>query len=106
MSNFVKATIALNDGKRVRRHFWPAERKFIFMQVPATINAEIVPKMQSLPQTVKNYFQHTFEDESEQIASIYYHDQLAEVGLSNSIISYSPSVEDVFAQDWVVLDID
>lgn len=104
MTNFAEATRALNDGKRVRRYFWPQERKFIFKQIPATIYSEIVPKMQSLPQTVKDYFQSTFEDKNEQIASINYHDQLAEVGLSNSIKSYSPTVEDVFETDWVILD--
>ena len=104
MAKFGEAIEALNNGKRVRRHYWNSDMKFIFRQVPAHIPSEVVPKMQSLPQTVKDYFQSTFEDEKEQIDSINYFNQLALVGLSNSITSYSPSVEDCFSTDWIILD--
>ncbi|AXP79181.1 hypothetical protein CJ739_81 [Mariniflexile rhizosphaerae] len=99
-----EAVTALKEGLRVRRSSWSGDKKFVFRQVPAEIPAEVVPKMQSLPQKVKDYFQGTFEDENKQIASIYYRDQLVLVGLSNSITSYSPSVSDTLAIDWEILD--
>ena len=103
--NFGQALIALNDGKRVRRTEWHKEAKFIFRQVPSEVPANIVPKMTSLPQTVKNYFAWTFKEESnEQINAIYYYYQLALVGLSNTITSWSPSTVDAMSNDWIVLD--
>lgn len=98
------AVKALHEGKRVRRQSWYYDKKFVFRQVPSTIPSNIVPKMQSLPQTVKDYFISTFNDEKAQIDEIYYSDQLAIVGDSNLIQSFSPTVEDTLAQDWVVLD--
>ena len=79
--DFGLALKALKEGKRVRRSGWDESKKFIFVQVPSTINSEIVPKMQSLPQTVKDYFQGTFDSEIEQIDQISYCNQIAIVGL-------------------------
>ena len=92
---------ALEQGLRCRRKSWSDDVKFIFMQVPAEIHKDIVPKMQSLPQSVKDYFIGTFEDE--QINAIYYNNQIAQVNLSNLITSYSPSTSDLLGNDWEVL---
>lgn len=102
--NIGQAVEALKDGQLLRRGSWEKARKFVFMQVPADINSSIVPKMQSLPQKAKDYFQKTFECEEEQIDAIYYTNQLAEVGLSNLVTAYSPSVSDVLAIDWEIVD--
>tara|TARA_R100000306_G_C4373305_1_gene140902 strand:- start:59 stop:391 length:333 start_codon:yes stop_codon:yes gene_type:complete len=104
LNKFETAMRALNAGWRVRRSSWPNEKLFIFKQVPAEIPKEVVPRMQSLPQTVKDFFQETFENENDQISSIYYEDQLALVSESNLITSYSPSVSDCMAEDWQILD--
>lgn len=101
---FGKAIQHLRDGHRVRRSSWIEKKKFVFMQIPSQINKEIVPKMQSLPQLVKDYFQRTFDDPNEQIASISYSNQLAIVHSSNLITGYSPSADDSLAIDWIVLD--
>jgi len=55
--NFGQAIEALKEGKRVQRTGWNGKGLFVFMQVPSTINREIVPKMQSLPQSVKDEFE-------------------------------------------------
>src|SRR5690606_2507951 len=102
MAKFKKAIQALNEGKRVRRESWHSDKRFVFRQVPSEIPKEVIPKMQSLPDTVKAFFLKTFEEE--QIAAIYYSDQLALVGMSNCITSYSPTVSDSFASDWEILD--
>jgi len=95
---------ALKEGKRVQRIGWNGKGLFVFMQVPATINKDIVPKMQSLPQYVKNEFERRFNDPNEQIDSIYYDNQLALVNTSNLITGWSPSVSDSLAEDWACLD--
>lgn len=101
---FGDAILALKQGKRVARNGWNGKGLFVFMQVPSTINKEIVPKMQSLPQSVKDEFVRRFEDESSQIDSIYYDNQLALVNPSNLITGWSPSTSDALAEDWVILD--
>lgn len=101
--NFGQVVKALKEGKRVARPVWGSST-FVFMQVPSEIKREIVPKMQSLPQSVKDEFERRFNDPKEQINSIYYDDQFALVNPSNLIISWSPSVSDSLSNDWIVLD--
>ena len=103
--NFGKAVELLKDGQCVSRGMWKGTDKlFIFKQVPAEINKDIVPKMQSLPDSVKKQFQGTFESECLQLNAIYYSCQLALVCLSNVIHSYAASAEDIFADDWCIYE--
>lgn len=102
--NFGQVVEALKQGKRVQRTGWNGKGLFVFMQVPSTINREIVPKMQSLPQSVKDEFERRFNGPNEQIDSIYYDNQLALVNPSNLITGWSPSTPDALADDWVILD--
>jgi hypothetical protein len=98
---FGQAIEAVKQGKRISRQGWNGKGMFVFMQVPSEIAKDIVPKMQSLPQSVKDEFQRRFENSS---GSIYYSNQLALVNPSNLINGWAPSVSDALAEDWVVLD--
>lgn len=102
--NFGEAIKELQKGNRVSRHGWNGKELFVFMQVPAEIGKEIVPKMQSLPESVKKEFDRRFNDENYQISSIYYSNQLALVSPSNLITGWAPSVSDSLADDWIALD--
>jgi uncharacterized protein (DUF1919 family) len=95
--NFGQAVEALKQGKRVARTGWNGKGLFIFMQVPSQINEEIVPKIQSLPQSVKDEF-------ARRGGSISYSNQMALVNTDNSINGWAPSPSDTMAEDWVVLD--
>ena len=99
---FGEAIEALNNFKIVRRSSW-REGEFVFKQVPTEIPRSIVPKMTSLPDSVKEEFERRFNDPAEQVNSITYAYQLAHVNSSNLIIGYSPSVIDTLAEDWVIL---
>lgn len=102
--NFSEALEVMKQGGMVTRGGWNVEHKFVFMQVPATIDKEIVPKMQSLPQSVKRHFQTTFDNPNEQISAIYYSNQFALVGRSNMITGWSPSPTDILTGDWYQVD--
>lgn len=95
--NFGEAVEALKQGKRVAREGWNGKEMFVFMQVPAVIPPDIIPKMQSLPQTVKDAF-------GLREAPISYSNQLALVKPDNSINGWAPSTADALAEDWMVLD--
>jgi len=109
--NFGDAIDALKQGKRVARKGWNGKGLFVFMQVPSEISKDIVPKMQSLPQSVKDEFQRRFEDESsldpDAVAArggITYQNQMAIVYPNNSIHGWCPSSSDALAEDWTILD--
>lgn len=101
---FGEAIKALRDGKRAQRASWNDKDMFVFMQVPSVISKDIVPKMQSLPQSVKDEFQRRFNDPDKQIDTISYRNQLALVEDSNLITGWTPSPSDVLDVDWIILD--
>ena len=94
---FGQAIEALKEGKRVARQGWNGKGMFIFQQVPSEINEEIVPKMQSLPQTVKDEF-------AKRGGSISYKNQLAMVYPDNTVYGWVASPSDVLGNDWCILD--
>ena len=99
---FGHAIAALKDGKRVAREGWNGKGLFVFMQVPAEIPKDIVPKMQSLPQSVKDEFQRRFDAETH--LYIRYSNQMAIVNQNNEIKGWAPSGSDSLATDWCILD--
>ena len=112
--NFGEAIIALKEGKRVSRQGWNGKGLFIFQQVPSQISIEIVPKMQSLPQSVKDEFIKRAEalngpamlstTHAEQLKSIRYTNQLAIVYPDNTVYGWVASPSDILEEDWCVLD--
>ncbi len=99
--DFGGALIALKAGKKVSREGWNGKGLFVFMQVPASIGKEVVPNMQSLPQSVKDEFQRRFD--SGDLSFIYYSNQMALVDKSNMITGWAPSSSDSLAEDWVIV---
>ena len=75
-----------------RRANWDDD-VFIFSQVPAYINEEIIPKMQSLPEVVKR------EITEAGITSLSYQNQICKFDNGN-ITYYTPTGNEIFADDW------
>lgn len=100
----------INRGLMCRRLSWQIDR-FIFRQVPAEIDVlNVVPKMQSLPEAVKNEFairQNVQEalagDDSVDYGHIRYTEQIANVDQNNNISNYTPTVSDLLADDWQII---
>lgn len=69
----------------------------VFLQIPASINKDIVPKMTSLsPQTKDFIMEHS--------QAINYHDQCIKYNKATSAATYFiPTIEDVYANDWIVV---
>lgn len=100
---FGQAVEAMKSGKRVQREGWNGKGLFVFMQVPATIGGEIIPKMQSLPDSVKACFA-TRINEDLSLKAISYDNQMALVTEDNKISGWAPSGSDSLATDWTILD--
>lgn len=96
MTTFGDAVQALKEGKRVAREGWNGKGLFVFRQVPSEIPADFIPKMQSLPESVK-------DELSRRGGGIRYSSQFALVKPDNTINGWAPSASDVEAEDWVIL---
>lgn len=75
-----------------RRANWDDDM-FIFAQIPANINEETIPKMQSLPEVVKR------EITEAGITSLNYQNQICKFDNSD-ITYYTPTGDEIFADDW------
>lgn len=90
---FGQAVEALKQGSIVSREGWNGKNLFVFRQVPSEVPAEIIPKMTSLPQAVKDVLVKSG-------APITYQNQFCIVYPDNSIHGWQPSGSDALATDW------
>ena len=105
--NFDEVIKALNQGKRAARAGWNGKGLFIFKQVPAIISvSDVVPIMQSLPQTVKDEFIYRNAKDNASASHIRYENQMCLVYPDNTLYGYTPSTSDVLAEDWIILHSD
>lgn len=97
--SFGEALQALEAGKCIRRESWIGD-KFVVKQIDSDINAEIVPKMQSLPDSAKELIGRTADKD------IHYRNQcllIKQFPSSSVATNYVPDWNDMFAKDWMVL---
>ncbi|WP_106828077.1 DUF2829 domain-containing protein [Parabacteroides pacaensis] len=94
---FGEAIEALKFGLAIRRSGWNGKGLFVIKQVPAHIESDIVPKMQSLPQSAKDLILKSkgFVDYTSQC--LIYNEN---TGCADSWV---PSISDVFAEDWEIV---
>ncbi len=86
----------LRNGGMIERKGWNGKGMFVFKQVPSRVPAEVVPKMTSLPESVKARF-------SSEGVSPDYQNQMAIVKPDGSIDSWIASSADTFATDWILV---
>ena len=95
--NFGGAINLLKAGLAVRRKGWNGKGLFIVKQVPSHVTGEIIPNMQSLPQSAKDILM------SRENPHIDYTNQMLIINPNGRADSWVPSVSDVFAEDWEVV---
>lgn len=93
---FGQAIEFLKQGKAVSRTCW-AKGKFIIKQVPNHIEAEVIPNMQSLPQSAKDIILRR------ENPHIDYTNQILVINPDCRADSWLPSSSDIFAEDWRVI---
>ena len=97
--SFGEALQALEAGKCVKRESWVGD-KFVVKQIDSDIPAEVVPKMQSLPDSAKQFIGKTANGD------IHYRNQcliVKQYPSSTVATNYVPDWTDMFAKDWIVL---
>ena len=95
--NFGGAIDLLKAGLAVRRKGWNGKGMFIVKQIPSHITGDIIPNMQSLPQSAKNILM------SRENPHIDYTNQMLIINPNGRADSWVPSASDVFAEDWEVV---
>lgn len=96
--SFGMAIDALKNGRAIRRSGWNGKGLFVVKQIPAHIENDIIPKMQSLPQSAKDLILKGkgFIDYTSQCLIINENNGKAD--------SWVPSISDVFAEDWEIVN--
>ena len=96
--SFGSAIALLKSGFALRRSGWNGKNLFVIKQVPAHIESDVIPNMQSLPQSAKDlilggkgYIDYTSQ-------CLIYN------GNTGRADSWVPSVSDVFADDWELVE--
>lgn len=101
---FSEVIDGLKEGRSFQRRTEAFVGKRIVMQIPQTVSASVVPKMTSLPESLKQVI-GTVGLNDETLGTIQYHDQVLIMTLNDyercSATSYVPTWEDIFAEDWV-----
>ena len=95
---FGTAVLFLKAGMAVRRAGWNGKGLFVVKQVPSHITADIIPNMQSLPQSAKDIIMARKEPH------IDYTNQMLIINPDGRADSWVPSSSEVFAEDWEVVD--
>lgn len=95
--SFGMAIEALKFGLAIRRSGWNGKGLFVVKQIPAHITEEIIPKMQSLPQSAKDIIM------SRENKVIDYTSQMLIINPDGRADSWVPSISDVFAEDWEIV---
>lgn len=95
--SFGIAIEALKFGLAIRRAGWNGKGLFVVKQIPAHITEDIIPKMQSLPQSAKDIIM------SRENKVIDYTSQMLIINPDGRADSWVPSVSDVFAEDWEIV---
>ena len=96
--SFGSAIALLKSGFAIRRSGWNGKNLFVIKQVPAHIESDVIPNMQSLPQSAKDliiggkgYIKYTNQ-------CLIYN------GNTGQADSWVPSISDVFADDWELVE--
>ena len=95
--SFGDAIEILKQGGAIRRKGWNGKGLMVFKQVPAHIESDVIPKMQSLPQSAKDLILKGkgFIDYTSQC--LIYNENTGRAD------SWVPSISDVFAEDWEIV---
>lgn len=96
--SFGVAVNLLKQGFAVRRQGWNCKNMFVVKQVPAHIDSDVIPNMQSLPQSAKDLI----------LGGKGYIDYMSQCLIYNSNTgradSWVPSMSDIFAEDWEIVE--
>lgn len=106
--NFGQAIEALKDGEMVARSGWNGKGMFIFMRPADTLTTGFIPKVKSLPDSVKNWIDKNMDDKvnrgEEGLNPVKFTAYLCMKAADNTIVNgWLASQTDMLAEDWEIV---
>ena len=96
--NYGQALEALKEGKRVSRKGWNGKGMFIFQRPADKLDKDFIPKVKSLPETVKTFL-------IEQGRDIEFLAYLCMWSATGEVVNgWLASQTDMLSNDWCILD--
>jgi len=109
--NFGDAIAALKEGKRAARSGWNGKSMFVFMRPADDLAADFIPKVKSLPDSVKTFLNNRADVEARHRGlplsefKIHFSAYLCMYAADRSIVNgWLASQTDMLAEDWTILD--
>lgn len=107
--NFGEALQALKEGKLASRAGWNGKGMFIFMRPGDTLKTGFIPKVKSLPDSVKNWIDQNIDDKinlgESGLQDVVFTPYLCMKAADNTIVNgWLASQTDMLAEDWGVID--
>lgn len=96
--NFGEVVALLKQGYPLQRKGWNGNGLFIYKQIRAWIGKEGISHLKSVPERVKKIIL------AREKPAINYTNQVCIVHLDGRVDSWVPSVSDMFAEDWRVVE--
>lgn len=92
---------AMEEGEIVSREGWTDDR-VVFKQIQATIPANAYGMMKSWPINVKKFMVNRANESG--LMEATYRNQYVTITADNNIVAYTPTPEDMNAEDWFVVE--
>lgn len=92
---YQEALAAAREGYLISREEWKDKGLHVFVQVPSEVPAEIIPRMSSLPNSVKTLL-------VQRGGPIRYYNQIVILTEDNQISTWVCSPRDSEATDWII----
>jgi hypothetical protein len=103
--NFGTALEAVKQGKLIAREGWNGKGMFVFQRPEDALTMEFIPKVKSLPESVKNWLEKNVTPDNNITGEIKFTAYLCLKAADGSIVNgWTPNILDVLAEDWIILD--
>ena len=106
---FGQAIEQLKQGNLVSRDGWNGKKMFLFMRPFDNIDIEMIPRIKSLPEKVKNYFINEFANgqthfESGNPIQVHFCEYICmKDALGNIVNGWLASQTDMLSEDWKIV---
>lgn len=106
---FGEALELVKQGKMIAREGWNGKGMFVFMRPADTLTTGFIPKVKSLPDSVKEWIDKHVDDKENRgetgLTPVKFTAYLCMKAADNTIVNgWLASQTDMLAEDWTVLD--
>lgn len=103
--NFGTAIEAAKEGKLIARKGWNGKGMFVFQRPEDVLTMEFIPKVKSLPDSVKKWLENNVTPDNNLTGEIKFTAYLCMKAADGSIVNgWLASQTDMLAEDWCIIE--